>query len=639
MSDQPPSSASQGRTIIICVLALAVAIVVIALVRPSDEAGPTGLTGLTGPTGPTGPVGVFPVDGTRSASPATEISFRGVERDDLEEVEVAGARSGVREGEVREHADANGASIVFDEPFEAGERVTVSSDLELEGGADGEYSFRTLARPKEGLGSGSPPPPALLRQFLAQQGEVPDGAVPRYRSRPDVRPPEVEIRQQAGPGVGDGLVFIAPKKVFGTKERPGLQAGAMIVDDDGEPVWFAGARDTATQTTRVNDFRVQEYEGKPVLTWWQGRQVLGTGEGEIVLADESYERVARVRAGNGYQFDFHEVRLTDRGSVLSLVYNPVDADLRSVGGPKDGRVIDAIVQEVEISTGRVLFEWHSLGNIDFADSYAKPPEDRSTPYDYFHVNSVAVDDDGNLLISGRDTWQVLKVDRDTGETIWTLGGKSSDFKLPDEAVFAYQHDVQRAPDGTIRIFDNEAAPKVRERSRVLWLELDEATMRASISRMVEHPDRLLAGTQGNAQALPDGTTFVGWGSQGYFSEFDADGELIFDARVARGNDTYRAYRSPWVGQPDDDPAVAAAAGRRGRVAVYASWNGATEVARWEVLAGESADDLEPVGDAERDGFETRIVVRSVASMIAVRALDDAGEELGVSKPVNPRKRG
>ena len=572
--------------------------------------------------------GVFPVPGTQTASPRTELTFRGVDTGDLEAVEVVGERSGPRRGQVREHADGEGASLVFTEPFAGSEEVTVRTELDLAGAREGDFRFATVPRPEEGLGSGSPPPERLLRQYTDQEGDQPpSSSAPTYRSRPDLRPPEVEIFERSPGRTAPGLVFHAPKKVFGAPEQPGVQTGPMILGADGEPVWFA-----ELDGGNVADFRAQELGGEPVLTWWQGRSVLGSGEGELAILDASYRPITRVRAGNGYRFDFHETLITAQGTLLGLVYNPVDRDLSSVGGPRDGRAIDSIVQEVDIETGRVLFEWHSLGNVGLQESYGDVPRDRSKAFDYFHVNSVDVDDDGNLLISGRDTWSVVKVDRRTGRTMWRLGGKRSDFAMEGESQFAWQHDARRTPTGRIRLFDNAAAPPVRERSRVLDLELDEEAMTARVARSIEHPDDLLSGTQGNAQRLPEGNVFVGWGSQGYFSEFAPDGRMLFDGRVARGFDSYRAYRMPWIGRPVDAPAVASQAAG-GSTTVWASWNGATEVARWEVLAGSTPGSLRPVAEVARDGFETEIEVPGRLDRLAVRALDAAGDELGTSKAI------
>jgi hypothetical protein len=570
------------------------------------------------------PVGVFPVPGTTTASPSTEISFRGVSADRLGDIVVEGSRTGRHAGRLVPHSDGEGASFVPARPFRAGERVTVRTSLDVAGARDGDWSFRTTGRPREGLGSGSPPPRSLAQQLFAQRGRAPEGAVPRYRSRPDLRPPEIQVIRRARRGVAPGYVFISPKKVFGARERPGLQAGPMIVDNRGEPVWFAPLTDG-----NVNDFRVQTYRGRPVLTWWQGRQVLGTGEGEISIVDASYRTIARVRAGNGYQLDFHEATITERGTLLALVYSPVAWDLRPVGGPRNGRVIDSIVQEIDIATGRVVFEWHSLRDVPITDGYGRHPVRRTQPYDYFHVNSVREDTDGNLLVSARDTHAIYKLDRRTGRVLWRLGGKRSSFRLQRSARPAWQHDVQRDPDGTLRIFDNQAAPRRRPRSRVLWLRLDEQAMTARLARQFEHPDDLSSGTQGNAQALPNGNTFIGWGSQGYFTEITRGGRVLFDARVARGNDTYRAYRAEWTGMPRERPALAAE--RRGdRTVVYASWNGATEVASWQVLAGSAPDRLTRVGARRPTGFETAISVRTTAPYVAVRARDASGRVLATS---------
>jgi len=585
-----------------------------------------------GQEGAGGTVGVFPVPGLQSASPQTQLSFRGVAADALGDMKVTGSRSGEHAYRVCAHPDGDGASLVFAQRFRGGETVTVQTALAIPGATDGDFTFATLARPRAGLGAGSPPPRSLLRQLLGQRGHVPSGAVPRFRTRRDLRPPEIEVSTRPRAGASPGYTFIAPKTVFGAPKRPGLQSGPLILDRDGEQVWFAPLSDGD-----VNDFRVQRYRGRPVLTWWQGRQVLGTGEGVLQMVDERYRPVKRVRAGNGYSFDFHEATVTDRGTLLGLVYSPVTWDLRSVGGPRDGRVIDAVVQEVDIDSGLVLFEWHSLKDVALTESYSGRPQPRN-PYDYVHVNSVREDTDGNLIVSGRETHTVYKINRRTGAVMWRLGGKRSDFQMPRDARFAWQHDAQRAPNGAIRVFDNEAAPKVRFRSRVLWLRLDEQARTARIVRAVGHPLDLLAGTQGNAQALPNGNTFVGWGSQGYFSEFGQSGRPLFDARVARGNDTYRAYRFPWTGRPTRPPDVQARVLDSRRTELWVSWNGATGVERWRVLAGSRRSRLTSAGAVHKDGFETRIVVRNRRPYVAVRAIGRSGRVLGRSVTVRVRDR-
>jgi hypothetical protein len=568
--------------------------------------------------------------GTQSASPETQISLRGAPASELGPVEVTGSRTGAHAGKLQAHSDGKGASFVLDRPLRGGERVTVRTDLNIPGARDGDYTFRTVSRPKSGLQSGSARPnPDLLEALTGQKGDVPRGAVVRYRSRPDLRPPEIQIRRPAR-GTAEGLIFIAPKKVFGARPRPGLQSGPLIVDETGEPVWFA-----ANDKGNVTDFRVQQYQGKPVLTWWHGRSVLGTGEGVVQIADTSYRPIKTVRGGNGYQLDFHETTITPQGTLLGLIYNPVARDLSFMGGPRRARVVDAVVQEIDIATGLVMFEWHSLGNIGLDEGLGPIPKGANPLYDYVHPNSATVANDGNLLISARETWAAYKLDRSTGRLMRRIGGKKSDLKMADAARYAWQHDIQEQRDGTLRVFDNQAAPKVRDESRGLILSIDERRKTVTRKRAFVHkPDPLLAGTQGNVQLLSGGRLFVGWGSQGYFSEFTAGGTMIFDGRIARGQDTYRAYRFPWEGRPANAPAVAAEDGGR---SVYASYNGATALRSWEVLAGDAPNALQPVATARRSGFETRIRLRAPARYVAVRAKDAAGQVLGTSEPVRSRR--
>ena len=176
---------------------------------------------------------------------------------------------------------------------------------------------------------------------------------------------------------------------------------------------------------------------------------------------------------------------------------------------------------------------------------------------------------------------------------------------------------------------------VSEESRVVEIQADEDEMTAVLAREFTHPEGVLAPTQGNAQRLPNGNLFVGWGSEPVFSEFSDGGDLLFSARLPAKVESYRAFRHPWTGRPDTLPTLAAAPAPDG-VTLYASWNGATEVENWEVLVGPAVDALEPVGSVPRTGFETAIAVRTGDALLGVRALDGSGQALGTSRVVNNR---
>ena len=194
------------------------------------------------------------------------------------------------------------------------------------------------------------------------------------------------------------------------------------------------------------------------------------------------------------------------------------------------------------------------------------------------------------------------------------------------AQYAYQHDIQQPPDGTLSIYDNEAAPQVRSQTRGLIIKLDEEKKTASVRQEYLHDPSLTSGTQGSVQKLDNGNVFIEWGSQGYFSEFTAGGKMLYDGRIARGQDSYRGYRSEWVGRPTSKPS-ATVVGR----SAYASWNGATEVARWTLLTGDSRDAVDKkIGSSSSRGFETRITMKAPGKYVAMQAEDKDGKVLGVS---------
>jgi hypothetical protein len=439
-----------------------------------------------------------------------------------------------------------------------------------------------------------------------------------FRSRPDLGPAAAEVTTREH-GIAPGYIFV------GLKEGVG-EHGPMIIDDRGQLVWYS-------KYTSARDFKMQYYRGRTVLTWWEGRVVAGHGVGEYVIFDGSYREIARVRAGNGYRGDLHEFLITPQDTALLTAYGAEPADLSAIGGGADGAVWDGVAQEVGIETGEVLFEWHSLEHVGVEESYVYPPQDPNFIYDYFHINSIDVDHDGNLLVSARNTWTVYKIDRESGEVLWRLGGKKSDFEMGSGTRTAFQHDARRRKDGTITVFDNGAHPQVHEQSRGIMVELDEGEMSATLLREYASPEKIVATSQGNAQLLPDGNVFVGWGAAPFVSEFSRDGELLLNAGFPPEAESYRAFRFPWSAQPTDTPALAVEQRSDGKVALYASWNGATEVAAWEVLAGPDAGRLEPLGSVPRDGFETAMLAQTSGPYVAVRAEDRSGEVLGTSEPV------
>lgn len=450
-----------------------------------------------------------------------------------------------------------------------------------------------------------------------------------FRSRPDLHPPTIAVDVLPDRTAAPGFIFTDCH--FG----PGQQ-GPLVIDGDGGLVWFLPLSADATSALRAFNVRVQSYRKRPVLTWFQGIVVHGHGEGHYVLYDSRYHPVARVSAQNGYQGDLHDFVLTERGTALFTCYGQASTDLSTVGGPRKGDYAYGVVQEVDVATGRLLFEWRSDEHVPLAQSYA-PILRTDIPWDYFHLNSICVDPaDGNLIVSGRNTSALYKIDRSTGKILWRMGGKASDFRLDHRARFAFQHDVERWQDGTVTLFDNEAGPPAHaSQSRALVLALDERARTASLVCQYHHAPPVLSDALGSVQDLARGHRFVGWGTSSYFTEYDPSGRPVLDARLAPGTESYRAFKQPWQGLPGEPPAMAVEEGASSAT-VYASWNGATEVDRWIVLGGTGHKRLQPVAGARRTGFETAIPVPDPPSHLAVEAVDRAGRRLGRSL-VHPRR--
>jgi hypothetical protein len=440
----------------------------------------------------------------------------------------------------------------------------------------------------------------------------------RFVSRRDLRPPRLTISHPAQ-DAAEGHLFIAPSS------GPG-QRGVLIFDNRGEPVWFH-----PTTPVTATAFRASTLRGKPVLTWWEGKySAEGLGRGVYVIVDDSYREIARIRAGGHRDGDLHEFLLTSEGTALVTKNEAVVRDLTAYGGSPRSILYGGVVQEIAIPTGRVLFEWHSLDHVDLSESHVSPNESH---FDYFHINSIDVAADGHLLVSARNTWAVYKVHRRTGVVLWRLGGRRSSFAMGKGTVTAWQHDA-RSHDGgrLISIFDNGAAPQVQTQSRVVFVRLDVENMRATLEKSFKHrPNRLVAKFMGNGQLLPDGGVVAGWGSEPFVTEFGPNGKIRFEAVMPRGGQNYRAFRFPWKGHPATPPRLAAgiAAGKRG---LFASWNGATEVASWQLRYGLSAGSLEDGQATPRTGFETYLERPAGARWASVTALDVNDRPLGRSRP-------
>ena len=391
----------------------------------------------------------------------------------------------------------------------------------------------------------------------------------------------------------------------------------MILDREGETVWFHPVEGDQ----QAFDFRVQQYEGRDVLTWWEGAVALYRGFGTGRVLDRSYREVARVEMANGYEMDAHEFELTDRGTALVMAYVPVRWDLSALGGRRDGIVEDCVIQEIDVETGALLFEWHALGSIGLGESYRPAPKKEGQFHDPYHFNSIQLTAGRGL--PGQRAAHERRSTRSTARRAPSSGGWAGSGATSSSARGrASTCSTTRGWRGTGRCPCSTTSPRTSRRrasARAGWCCAGrEGERRRSVAREYEHPG-VISGTQGSMQTLGGSKAFVGWGGmRPEFTEYAAPGEVAWEGKfLPAGVESYRAYTMPWSGQPVDRPDVAL----RGPV-LSISWNGATDVASWR---------LTPDGGGPRRSggrFETSVRFPERPRRVQVVGLSESGEVLG-----------
>lgn len=256
-------------------------------------------------------------------------------------------------------------------------------------------------------------------------------AVQRFRSTPLLA---ADISSNKTGATVPGYLWIEPG-------QGGSNAGgAQIIADDGSLVW----RDT-TGADGTN-FNLQPFNGKQYLTFWRGDKSPqnGCGYGSVDFLDSTYTQRYSVCVTDPNivrfpgtpdtqtcQIDYHESRVTDRGTLLGTGRQIVQRDLRYLGGPQAGYILDSIFYEVDIATNNVLFRWSPLDHLDQYDSLAAsqfrlPDGNNATTlknaWDYWHSNSVArvPAPMGGFILSSRPLSSIFKLD-EAGNIEWVIG--------------------------------------------------------------------------------------------------------------------------------------------------------------------------------------------------------------------------
>ncbi|KAJ5524051.1 hypothetical protein N7494_010701 [Penicillium frequentans] len=463
------------------------------------------------------------------------------------------------------------------------------------------------------------------------------------------RPPYLEINVTSEE-LAPGLILFDPQTGINSQSYIPDKA-PFIMTDAGDLVW------SGPITPDASNFRVQSLYGEPVITYWAGSggaadsSSASHGYGHIVIHNSSYDQIGIVcpklnltlppGTSAPCQADVHESFITENNTMLITAYNTTKADLRDIGGPEDGWVLDPLVLEIDLETSEILFSWSPLAHVPINDTNLPlngAGVNSSNPFDFFHTNSIQPFE-GNYLINSRSTWSTYLVDIN-GNIIWQIDGETGgDFEsLPEGGRFSWEHfaRIERASDTQLRLryFANNNGDITTANASV-GLEL-----LLTVPPTLDHPPQLLKNlsdplypvvslAMGSHDILSNGNHFLGYGIQPVMKEFGPQSPQGHDVRWSarydfdNGAASYRTYKTPWRATPASKPSLrirksgqsgspthglngieCGSSATRG----YVSWNGATDVKYYVLYTGNHARSMEAVGIVKKQGFETEFII-------------------------------
>ncbi len=546
----------------------------------------------------------------------------------LSDHDIDGLKFQIRGSRSKDHAGQtiladDHKTIIFkpDSPFTPGERVTVSvGSLILDDETSYpafSYTFTVAINQQPGTPGSSSlaappvpenPPKSAFADFLTVPQDIPHYTL-----------------SKASPGSEEGYIFVAP--FYWTKAKVGSYL--LILNGQGQLIYYQ----SVANALDAWDFKVQP---NGLISYYDQK------DSTFLLMNSHYQMVDTYEAGDGYEADLHDFQLLPNGNALLMVYDAETVDMSRIvlGGKKDATVTGVVIQELDPSKN-VIFEWRSWDHFSFFDSLSGLMDQK---IDLVHGNSVALSTDGNLLLSSRNLSEITKINLQTGDVIWRMGGKANMFTFTNSQPFAYQHDVRQLPNGNITVFNNQGTPEAPQRSWGVEYKIDEAEK--TVTQVWRFTDTLpvFATYMGNAQRLPDGNTLLSWGApftkNGYaflsVTEVTPDNHTIFELAFDQPYVSYRAFRSPWRGYPDTLPALVGKVNGKGITLGY-SWNGDTEAAAYRVYGGESVRSLGLIEQKTKTDFETQSHLTGLPERecyFQVAAMDQSGHELARSRVIS-----
>ncbi|KAI9895004.1 MAG: hypothetical protein M1814_000226 [Vezdaea aestivalis] len=479
---------------------------------------------------------------------------------------------------------------------------------------------------------------SLFEQAASQSESV-------FLSRPELQAPVLKVDVNDVAKVTQGYLFATPFRNH--------QPGPYVYDQSRNLIWSGFG---VAGPANAHDFSVCDYKGSTGdhMSYLIVNQENGFGQGLGVIMDSHFRIVDTVKSSLGRgPADMHEFNVLPGGeSAILIIYQPVQYDLSSYGiASTFGWVTAGIFQEIDIESGKVIFEWKSTNHVDPSESRVKPGttdisgdgKSKATPYDYFHINSVDKSAEGEYLVSARHTSTIYKISPVDGSVIWRLGGLNSTLSLTG-FNFSSQHDArfisETSSSTTLSFFDNgsNGYTITATGSTAFIIKVDNTTDTATV--VSAYGSSLSTTSQGSTQVLPTGNTLVGYGSKPTVNEFTADGTLVYSASFSNTKfESYRWQKFNFTFQPTDQPALFSyAKTATSNTAFFASWNGDAATKSWTVWTGATNDppSFTALATIDRAGFETLYTsTNGFAAYAFVEAKNADGKTLANSSTVMP----
>ena len=543
-------------------------------------------------------------------------------------ITVSGDNSGPHSGET--HVATDGRTVIFTmtSDFSSNELVTVTLNPQLASGMSGllqpyDYQFMVTAPMP-----GSLPAARFSSVVPVTVGNPVDngdsgggsGGDPSPEPRPAGGSPSVAAAIMSN-GVSVPSDFPAVVITVNSNPPPGYlfvgtgysshPAYTMILENNGLPVWY--------RRGGMTDFKIQK---NGIITW-----TLQNGSG-IPAFDENFNYIQTYFTANGYLPDAHEMTVLEDGSYLMIGYrtNTIDLGLYVPGGNPKSAFTETVVQEFT-ATGELIFQWRSWDHYDIRDQLPNT--------DFTHMNGLAVDEDGNILVSARHQNEITKINRDSGEVIWRLSGAHSSFTFLNDPMngTSWQHDISALGNARYMVFDNGNYHKPQV-SRAVEYQLDVTNMTATLVwQFRDTPDKY-AFYQGSAQRLPNGNTLINFVLPAYpkATEVDANGVKHFELNLVPSSANYRTRRFPWHGAVAVPYLIAEA--QSDNIALIFNKFGDTNVGYYRIYGGLSPEPTTLLATATTTLKHLTNLQNGQRYYFRVTAVDRDGVESGYSNEEN-----